>query len=438
MSTDTSRVLELKTALDEQKATADGILGEIVDETGDGKFVLSTEKKAALDEAMANAAEIKGLLDAQVQLDGYDTEALRDLGVAKAPESKGMASDAIDAHRERGIAELVHEAKSLGAEFVDSEEFKAFAANPHGTGEAFRLEQKDIHTASAPTVTNLGFGMTQRDPMVQYAHRSQRVRSLFPARQTTANLIEFYKVTGLTNNAAPVAERDGSDFAAKPQSGITFAADQAAVRTIAHWEAAHRNVLADEPQLRGIIDNELLYGLRLQEDYQILQGDGTDENLLGILNTPDTQEYAWSDGPETSDNRADAVRRAITKGILAYYEMTGVVLNPLDWEDIELTKDADERYLVTVGVAIGAEQRLWRLPVTDTPAMPEGTFLTGAFGLGAQLYDREAPNVRMADQHEDFFTRNAVVILAEQRLALATKRPESFVVGTFDNAPTGS
>lgn len=434
---DTSRIIELKSALQAQKAEADRLIGTIVDETGDGRFVLDGEKKAAIDAAMANAAEIKGLLDAQIALDGYD----RDLTVpAERMESKGMSQDAVDAHRERGLGEIAerYEGKSLGDAFLDSEEFKSFRDNPRGTGAAFGLETKDIHTGSIAPVTNLGFGKTQRDPMVLRAHRTQRVRDLFPVQQTSANLIEFFRVTGLTNAAAPVAERDNGDFALKPQSGLTFAPTQAAVRTLAHWEAAHRNVLDDEPQLRGIIDNELLYGLRLQEDFQILQGDGQGENLLGILETPDVQTYAWSDGSASSDNKADAVRRSITKVLLSYYEATGVVVNPLDWEDIELTKDLDERYIVTVGVAIGAEQRLWRLPVTDTPAMPEGTWLTGAFGLGAQLYDRAAPSIRMAEQHADFFVRNAVVVLAEQRLTVAVKRPESFVIGSFDNAPVGS
>ena len=65
----------------------------------------------------------------------------------------------------------------------------------------------------------------------------------------------------------------------------------------------------------------------------------------------------------------------------------------------------------------------------------EGTSLVGAFGTGAQLYDRETANIRISEQHEDFFVRNAIVILAEQRMALAVKRPEAFVEVTFDNAP---
>jgi HK97 family phage major capsid protein len=286
--------------------------------------------------------------------------------------------------------------------------------------------------------------------MVMSPQRVKRVRDLFPSRTTTAAVIEYFRMLGFTatgggtNNAGTVAERNGGNtaFAAKPQSSMVFEGHQAPVRTIAHWEAAHRNVLADEPQLRSIIDNELMYGLRLQEDAQILNGDGTGENLTGVLNTTGIQEYAWSDGaysatPGMSDTKADAIRRAATLSFLAYYEPSGVVLHPNDWEDIELTKDGNGQYLVAVSVAMGGEPKVWRLPVVETPAIPEGTALVGAFGTGAQLYDREQASIRISEQHSDFFVRNAIVVLAEQRLALAVKRPESFVKVDFDGAPTG-
>ena len=239
------------------------------------------------------------------------------------------------------------------------------------------------------------------------------------------------------NSASSVAERSGGAFGAKPQSSFAFVGEQAPVRTLAHWEAAHRNVLADEPQLRSIIDNELMYGLRLLEDAQILNGDGVGENLLGVLQTPGIQTYSWSAGLSTPvpDTKADALRRAATLSFLAYYEPTGIVLHPSDWEDIELTKDTNGQYLIAVSVAMGGEPKVWRMPVVDTPAITAGTALVGAFGTGAQLYDREQASIRISEQHSDFFVRNAIVILAEQRLALAVKRPEAFVEVTFDNEP---
>src|SRR5690606_30997209 len=118
-----------------------------------------------------------------------------------------------------------------------------------------------------------------------------------------------------------------------------------------------------------------------------------------------------------------------------YYEPTGVVMHPNDWEDIELTKDANGQYLIAVSVALGGQPRLWRLPVVDTPACPEGTAIVGAFGTAVQPYGRAPANMRISEQHADFFIRNAIVILAEQRLAMAVKRPESIVVVSFDSAP---
>jgi HK97 family phage major capsid protein len=85
---------------------------------------------------------------------------------------------------------------------------------------------------------------------------------------------------------------------------------------------------------------------------------------------------------------------------------------------------------------MGGEPKVWRMPVVDTPAITEGTALVGAFGTGAQLYDREDASIRISEQHSDFFVRNAIVILAEQRLALAVKRPEAFVKVDFDEQPS--
>jgi HK97 family phage major capsid protein len=340
--------------------------------------------------------------------------------------------------------------KDLGRAFLDSDEFKAMKESGAYT-MAMPFEaaiadlpssgygQKDVYTGMVSGINPLGFGTIQRDPMIPRRQRTTRVRDLFNVARTNANLIDYFKVTGFLENggkgnAGSVAERDGSAFALKPKSNLAFTSAQAPVRTIAHWEAAHRNVLADEPQLQATINNELLYGLALEEDRQILQGTGLNEELEGLLVVSGTQSYTQTSGGSpvaATETKADAVRRAITRVLLANYDAQGVVLNPLDWEDIELTKSTTGEYILVANVAIGAEQRLWRQPVVATPAMPEGTFVTGAFGLGVQLYDREQANIRIAEQHADFFVRNAVAILAEERLAMAVKRPESVVVGTF-------
>ena len=432
MSYDESRLRELQGALRgkmaDNKTIADNFKVE------DGTVVVSSEQKSAFDTNMRDIREIKSLiegLEGMRDVEEWGNKPQSD-SVAQAAGAQGQWSNA------------PQQAKTLGGMFIDSPEFKSLQNGKNGANmpSPFQLNRgdvtglwgtKDVYS-SQPTGTPGSFGSIQRDPIVLPPMRTNRVRDLFPSRTTSAAVIEYFRMTGFTNNAAPVAERSGSTFAAKPQSSFTFVGEQAPVRTLAHWEAAHRNVLADEPQVRSIIDNELLYGLRLQEDAQILTGDGVGENLTGILATSGIQTYNWSAGV-VGDNKADAIRRAATLSFLAYYEPTGVVLHPNDWEDIELSKDDNGQYLVAVSVAMGGEPKLWRIPVVDTPAMTEGQALVGAFGTGAQLYDREQASIRISEQHADFFVRNAIVVLAEQRLALAVKRPEAFVKVTFNNAP---
>jgi HK97 family phage major capsid protein len=60
-------------------------------------------------------------------------------------------------------------------------------------------------------------------------------------------------------------------------------------------------------------------------------------------------------------------------------------------------------------------------------------FLVGDFQRAATLYDRWTPRVEVSTEHADFFTRNLVAILAEQRLALAVKQAAALTYGDFGN-----
>ena len=436
------RVKELREVLkaksEENVALADTF------EIEDGTVVISDEQKSAFDANMSAIREVKGLLEGLEEAD--KVKAYLD-----APATDSIAGEAAAALASGDRS--ARSVKTLGEMFMDSDEFKALQNGEAGATMAtpFRLKTanigdmwrgqhvKDVYAGDVQPMDDFTAGPVQRDATIDRNRRTTRVRDLFPVQSTTASVIEYFRVSGFTNNAAPVPQRNAGNtaFGLKPQSALSFSGEQSPVRTIAHWEAAHRNVLADVPQLRGIIDNELLYGLRLVEDAQILAGTGTGEDLQGILNTPGIQSYSWSDGATlpVPDTKADSLRRAATLAFLAFYEPTGVVLHPNDWEDIELTKNESGDYLLAVSIALGGEKRVWRMPVIDTPAIEEGRALLGSFGIGAQLYDREEANIRVAEQHADFFIRNAVVILAEERLALAVKRPESFVEVLFDAAP---
>ena len=75
--------------------------------------------------------------------------------------------------------------------------------------------------------------------------------------------------------------------------------------------------------------------------------------------------------------------------------------------------------------------------MTETQAIAAGKFLTGAFSMGAQIFDRWQSRVEVATENEDDFVKNLVTILAEERLALAVYRPEAFIYGDIAPAVAG-
>ncbi len=309
--------------------------------------------------------------------------------------------------------------KSIGERFTDSDDFKALAEKGRGTA---RLNLKATIT-SAPASAGELILPDRRPEIIRPQERELTIRDLLLPGRTSSNAVEHIVETGFVNAAAPVAEG-----ALKPESSLSFEMVTTPVRTIAHWIPASKQVLADIPMLMSYIDTRLRFGLKYREEEQLIRGDGTGQNIKGL------SKFAIPFGEATlskaGDTALDTIRRAILQVRLAEYRPTFIVLNPVDWADLELSKDAEGRYLF-VNVQVGATMQIWRLTVIETTAMGQGEFLVGAT-MGAQIFDREDAAVEVSTEHADFFTRNLVAIRAEERLALAVTRPESFVWGQFD------
>lgn len=310
--------------------------------------------------------------------------------------------------------------KTAGTMLIESDSYKNRGNSYNAGAELKSFFTKDLDSTTAHggiLVTPDSIGGIRQSPQ-----RDLRIRDLLNVQGTTSNAIEYIVETGFVNASAIAPEKS-----LKPQSDVTFDIETASVKTIAHWIPATRQIIADAPQLRNYVDNRLIYGLALTEESQILYGSGVGDNMQGIMTNPNIQSAG---GVAAGDTRVDHLRRAITRSILAGYPATGIVLHPSDWESIELLKASDGQY-IWVNVNTGGEARMWRVPVVQSNSMTVGDFLVGAFGLGAQLWDREQANVRVSEHHSDYFTKNMLAILAEERLALTMYRPESFVRGIF-------
>lgn len=248
------------------------------------------------------------------------------------------------------------------------------------------------------------------------------VRDLFSAVSISTNAIEWVKEKVFTNNAG----YQTAEGAAKPESGLTFEKMTSAVATLAHWIPASRQVLSDAPQLRGIIDGKLRTGLKLKEDEQLLFGDGLNGNLHGIV--PQAVAYS-STGIPNGASKIDHLRWAFLQVSKAKYPATFAVLSLDDWALIQMMKTTDGAYIFGTPTD-GAAPRIWGKRVVESFGLDAGDFLAGS-SLAATIYDREDVTVRVAEQHGDFFIKNMVAILCEERLGLTVERPAAMVSGSF-------
>ncbi|WIC88815.1 major capsid protein [Streptomyces phage OnionKnight] len=255
------------------------------------------------------------------------------------------------------------------------------------------------------------------------------VANLFDRQTSDGSTLEYLRdVSGpqsTWNKAAVVPEGD-----TKPQTGpFVFDTITTTLKTVAHWVPITRQAADDNGQLMGYINGRLSYGLDYKLDRELLVGNGTTE-VQGVLTTPGIGTYQPELG--NTDVKLITVRKARTQAELALYPPDSVVMNPIDWQDIQLDEDANGQFRVITSVQDpSAPNRLWGLTVVTTVAMTQGTALLGGFRMGATLWERQGITILMTDSHADFFVKNTLVVLAERRANLAVHTPQCFVEITF-------
>lgn len=380
----------------------------------------------------------QGLLE-EIKVAKADLEVL-DAAKSLAAEIGQPAIDDLDAQGKQPIRERV---KALGLQVVESPEFKAMMA-PFGGGripEKQRLQSDPIGIKGlfvGGTDTSAGaFVVNEQTGIVEMLGRKPlKIRDLVSVRRTGSDTVEYVEQTSHTNAAAvvpeatssapPEADADGGPLITatgggyKPEGSWAFVRRTAVVKTIAEWVPATKRALADVAALEGLINDELRLDVAEAEEAQILNGDGTGENFTGIAN--------WS-GIQTQTFSTDifqTIRKAITKArTVGRVNPNAIVVSPATAELIDLAKDGEDRYRYGGPQAIGP-RTVWGLPVVESETQSDANVLVGDFSK-AVLWDREQTTVTMTDSHADFFIRNLVAILAEERLAFALTRPKAIV-----------
>lgn len=319
-----------------------------------------------------------------------------------------------------GGSDAIH-AKSVGEYYVKSMQTAGFdvkSAIAHG----YEVECKantDTNVEGAPSAGYTPY-LTQTDtePARPY-QRPLVVADLFSTGAITGTVLQYPVFDELEGNAKMVEE-----IGAAPQvhwKDPTWKQDK--IGKVASFFGISEDMMDDLSWVIGEINDAAQYDLKLQEESQLLSGDGSENNLTGLFN----RGIQTMDKDELSD--ADRLSKAALQiTTTTNFQADAYVMNPLDFWKLTIAKDANGNYL---NLTDGA--KLWNIPTMATAAITEGTALVGAF-KSAKVLRKGGLVVKMTDSDTDDFLHFKQKCRVSERLGLQVKYPKAFVKVTLGKA----
>jgi len=382
---------------------------EETQETQEIKKALEDGFRAAEIKAAKTAALVEQQLKAQ---NDANNELKKELD--KAAAELKTASNRLTELEQKGVVPISIDkpALSLGQSFINAPEFKSLTNNQRSEAA---VEIKNTLLSGPDTV------LPQIDTRLRTgADIPQTVYHSLPHAPASSNSIQGLRETGFTNSAAEVIEGE-----LKPESSLNFAPWDLHIRTIAHWIKVSKNLLNDAPAVAAYVDNRLRHGVLERIDQQLIQGDGNNPNISGILNPSNFTPY----NPHTGDSLIDAINRAKYQLWSAGWLPDKVYVNPMDWSAVEMAKGSDGHYLYGLPGTL-AKTNLFNVQIISCPWVKQGWFAIGAFNRAATIWNKETVGVEAGYVDNDF-TKNLITLRAEARLALEISTPSAILGGEF-------
>jgi len=357
-----------------------------------------------------SAAKVAAIRELNDELADLSTK--RDEQLVLLKGARNAASDEWAPTVERGDGSRGPSRKSFGQLFAES----PVRTGGMGTKAEIPGELKTLFQRSAGWNPE-----SMRDPgYLPAASAPLMVIDLIPQIPTKQAAVKYMEQTTRTNNAAERAE--GGAYG---EAAFALTERSVTVETVGVWLPYTDEQIEDEEEAAAMIDAELPIMLWQRLDLQLLVGDGSTPNILGVNNKPSIQTQA-----KGADPVFDAVHKGITKvRVTGRAYPNAVVFHPNDWQDIRLTRTADGIYILG-NPADAAPERLFGLRAVQSDNQTENTAVVGDFANYSQLRVRRGVEVEKTNAHDTFFINGKQAIRAGVRVAAVWRRAASFCTVT--------
>jgi HK97 family phage major capsid protein len=300
--------------------------------------------------------------------------------------------------------------KNLGDHFVNFVKESQHGKKFDLAAPVFVKAATDIQTSPAGVVD---FATTFDKNVVTGARTPLVIRDLFGAETISGSTL-VYLVEGAIQGAPAVT----AEGAKKPQ--VHFADPTPKTVSLAKVAAFIREsdeYINDYPFLASAINGRLIYELGLIEQGKL---------VTDLLATSGIQTGTYA-STGTATDIADAIlQAAMDVQASTGFAADAIAMNPADWYILRVGKDGDDRYYGGGYFGDQSIPNLWGIPVCVSASITSGTVVVGAFKTCASVVTNGGVSVEATNTNEDDFVKNLMTIRAEERLALAVRRPAGF------------
>jgi len=244
------------------------------------------------------------------------------------------------------------------------------------------------------------------------ALRPLRLLDVLPSRPVSSNAIEYVQLDWAGDPDYQLAEGDE-----KAEMDFEGTLKTANIATIAVHTTASAQVLDDTTALSSQIQRVMTHKVSDFVERNLITGSGTGNRIHGLYHQASTITTG-------QDGVAERIGQAIVTMENEGYTVNVILMNPNDWFELSITKDADGNYIYG-NPASPASPSLWNRPVITSPSIPEGTAMVGNTAE-LNVLDRQQPTVFISRDHKDYRTRNLVLILVEVRVGMELYDTKAF------------
>jgi len=212
-----------------------------------------------------------------------------------------------------------------------------------------------------------------------------------------------------------------------PETSLTPTQTILMARKLAIFSTVTDELMTDFPTFAQYLEVELQRQVIEAENWQLISGSGTGDDLLGLLNTPGTLSRV----KVSTDAALDTIEQGITdlRNGPSLCEPDAILINPSTWSAIRRTKNTLGNYILGDPGQTTVND-VWGVPVLQSTQMLPGTVVLANLEIGAQVFVREGITLSMTNSSDNDFTNGKVKVRATERLALGVSRPTAINVLT--------